>query len=312
MQAMIGARRPSLAAGTGVRVAQTTTPQCHAATPATAPVPPGTTDGGWTAPVPTGYAATTAFGVTGPLWSSGEHTGLDFAAPVGTPVFAARAGVVTVERPDWAGRLVRIDHGNGVETWYAHLSAVDVVPGQLVKAGERLGAVGSAGNSTGPHLHLEVRLDGTPVDPAAVLGLSATSTAGWGGYTNGEVDEAALCDATGTGHRLRCDAAVGFRLLSAAYQQRFASALCITDSYRDRTSQDRLFQVKRDLAARPGTSNHGWGLAVDLCGGVDTFGTPQHDWVATTGPTFGWVHPDWATEGGSRPEPWHFEYGALS
>lgn len=176
---LIGARRPSLAAGTGVRVPQTTTPQCAEAAPEAAPAdtvvsaaPPVATDAGWTTPVPAGYAPSTAFGVTGPLWSSGRHTGLDFAAPAGTPVFATRAGVVTVERPAWAGLLVRIDHGDGVETWYAHLSAADVVPGQVVTAGERVGAVGSAGNSTGPHLHLEVRLDGTPVDPAAMLGLT--------------------------------------------------------------------------------------------------------------------------------------------
>lgn len=178
-KAVIGARRPSLAAGHGLRVAQTATPQCEepappapAAIPVPAPAAPASTTGGWTVPVPTGYAPTTAFGVAGPLWSSGHHTGLDFAAPAGTPVFAARAGVVTVERPAWAGLLVRIDHGDGVETWYAHLSASDVVPGQLVQAGEPIGAVGSAGNSTGPHLHFEVRLDGTAVDPAATLGLS--------------------------------------------------------------------------------------------------------------------------------------------
>jgi len=178
-KALIGARRPSLAAGNGLRLPQTATPQCEepappapAPVPAPAAVPPASTTGGWNLPVPTGYTPTTAFGVAGPLWSSGRHTGLDFAAPAGTPAFAARAGVVTVERPAWAGLLVRIDHGDGVETWYAHLSAADVVPGQIVEAGEPIGAVGSAGNSTGPHLHFEVRLDGTAVDPAATLGLT--------------------------------------------------------------------------------------------------------------------------------------------
>lgn len=171
---LLGARRPGLAAADGLRVAPTSTPRCTD-TAAVGEVPSTTAGRGWTLPVPAGVAPTTAFGVAGPLWSSGSHTGLDFAAPVGTPVYAARGGVVTVERPEWAGLLVRVDHGDGLETWYAHLSAVDVVPGQRVAAGEGIGAVGSAGNSTGPHLHLEVRLDGTPFDPASVLGLVATT-----------------------------------------------------------------------------------------------------------------------------------------
>jgi LAS superfamily LD-carboxypeptidase LdcB len=63
------------------------------------------------------------------------------------------------------------------------------------------------------------------------------------------------------------------------------------------------------MAAVPGTSNHGWGRAVDLCGGIESFGTPQHDWLVANAPRFGWVHPSWAEVTGSRPEPWHFEFG---
>lgn len=75
------------------------------------------------------YRLPAGFGDEGRRWSTGRHTGLAFAAPIGTPVVASGSGTVTVEHPAWAGNLVRVDHGGGVETWYAHLSRVDVVAG---------------------------------------------------------------------------------------------------------------------------------------------------------------------------------------
>ena len=67
--------------------------------------------------------------------------------------------------------------------------------------------------------------------------------------------------------------------------------------------------LKPNMTATPGTSVHGWGLAVDLCGGIESFDTSEHAWLVAHGPAFGWHHPSWAEAGGSRPEPWHFEYG---
>ena len=116
-----------------------------------------------------GYVLSSGFGSTGSLWSSGRHTGQDFQTPVGTPVLAARAGVVTVEHPWWAGTLVRIDHGDGVESWYAHLSAAIVTTGSVVETGDLIGSSGNEGNTTGPHLHFEIRVDGVPVDPMPLL-----------------------------------------------------------------------------------------------------------------------------------------------
>ncbi|MCC6311464.1 MAG: M23 family metallopeptidase [Trueperaceae bacterium] len=98
------------------------------------------------------------------------HGGLDIAAPSGTPVKAARSGVVT--RSGWwgtYGNVVVLDHGDGSETRYAHLSAVAVRVGQALRQGDVLGAVGSTGASTGPHLHFEVRFDGRAVDPLPYL-----------------------------------------------------------------------------------------------------------------------------------------------
>lgn len=98
------------------------------------------------------------------------HGGLDIAANMGTPVVAARSGVVT--RAGWwgsYGNVVVLDHGDGAETRYAHLSAVTVRVGQGLRQGDVLGRVGSTGASTGPHLHFEVRFDGRAVDPLPYL-----------------------------------------------------------------------------------------------------------------------------------------------
>ena len=258
-------------------------------------------------PVASGaYNLSAHYGATGAHWSSGVHTGLDFAAPVGTPVVASAAGVVSVETPAWAGNLVRIDHGGGVETSYAHLSAVHVEPGRTVRRGEVIGAVGNEGNSTGPHLHFEVRLDGYPVDPALVLDVPEQRRPT---YPNGDVPDTALCAADVGGlQQLRCDAAVAYRLMSAAYTTQTGSTLCLTDTYRSHHGQEQLYKTKPGLAAVPGTSNHGWGVAIDMCGGVERFDTAEHAWMVEHGPTYGWTHPSWAAAGGTRPEPWHFEY----
>ena len=94
------------------------------------------------------------------------HTGLDIAATTGTPIKVVSDGTVTFA--GWSGsygKLVKIDHGNGVETWYAHTSKMYVTVGEQVSAGETIAAVGSTGNSTGPHLHFEIRINGKTVNP---------------------------------------------------------------------------------------------------------------------------------------------------
>ena len=95
-----------------------------------------------------------------------HHMGLDFAAPTGTPVYAPGGGIVVYA--GWFGnygKLVRIRHMESIETYFAHLSKIRVKKGQRVSIGEQIGDIGSTGNSTGPHLHYEVRVNGTPVDP---------------------------------------------------------------------------------------------------------------------------------------------------
>ena len=110
---------------------------------------------------------------------SGEgarHTGVDISAPIGTPVKAAADGIVM--EAGWNGgygRCVIIDHGNGYQTWYAHLSRLEVMEGQSIRQGETLGLVGMSGRSTGPHLHYEVRIHSTPVNPYRFLAHAAVA-----------------------------------------------------------------------------------------------------------------------------------------
>ncbi|MEU6315272.1 M23 family metallopeptidase [Streptomyces sp. NPDC047014] len=129
---------------------------------------PAPAAGGYSLPT-SSYTLTSHYGVSGSMWSSGHHTGLDFAAPTGTPVKAVAAGKIT--SAGWSGaygyRIV-LQLADGTEVWYCHLSSMSVTSGS-VGAGDTIGRVGATGNVTGPHLHLEVRKGGSTVDPLAWL-----------------------------------------------------------------------------------------------------------------------------------------------
>jgi murein DD-endopeptidase MepM/ murein hydrolase activator NlpD len=104
------------------------------------------------------------------LGTAAFHAGLDFKGPIGAPIFAAARGrVAFVGQRNGYGNCVEIDHGNGLMTRYAHMSAFRTRVGETVVAGQTIGAVGSTGRSTGPHLHFEVRLNGQPVNPRPFL-----------------------------------------------------------------------------------------------------------------------------------------------
>jgi cell wall-associated NlpC family hydrolase len=146
----------------------------------------------------------------------------------------------------------------------------------------------------------------------AALPAPGTATPAWGGFSNGQIPREALCQLGVYRHALRCDAAASYGQLSAAFQTAFGTPMCITDSYRSLASQVSAFQRKPTLAAVPGTSNHGWALAVDLCGGINTAGSPQWRWMTANAGRFGFVQPDWAAPRGEKPEAWHWEYGSIS
>jgi murein DD-endopeptidase MepM/ murein hydrolase activator NlpD len=135
----------------------------------------GATPGGWTprdrflSPLEGDFPRTSPYGSrrtygTSPAITA--HAGEDFSAAAGTPVFAPTAGTVVLAEPLFVrGNAVVLDHGSGVYTGYWHLSELNVQPGEQVSAGQRMGAVGSTGLSTGAHLHWEMRVGGLPVDP---------------------------------------------------------------------------------------------------------------------------------------------------
>ncbi|MFC7842488.1 M23 family metallopeptidase [Streptomyces sp. NPDC001046] len=118
------------------------------------------------------YTITSSFGQAGAYWSSGYHTGLDFAAPTGTPIKAVHSGTIT--EAGWNGSygyktVLTLD--DGTEIWYAHQSSIGVSVGQKVSTGDVIGRVGATGNVTGAHLHLEVHSAGSAsgIDPMAWL-----------------------------------------------------------------------------------------------------------------------------------------------
>jgi murein DD-endopeptidase MepM/ murein hydrolase activator NlpD len=123
----------------------------------------------WQLPT-TGYHLTARFGMAGGLWSS-NHTGLDFATASGTPIVAVANGTITKTGEAGAyGNQTIETLEDGTEIWYCHQTTIGVQPGQVVTGGQQIGTVGSTGNTTGPHLHLEVRPGGgDPVDPEAAL-----------------------------------------------------------------------------------------------------------------------------------------------
>ncbi len=183
----------------------------------------------------------------------------------------------------------------GVRTLAAGSSAVRVTLRAPAQPNEPLTGAGTTGLCGAP-----------PPSPERV------ATPSWGGWANGQIPAEALCRLGVHGHALRCDAAASYQQMSTAYAAAFGAPLCITDSYRSLGAQVAAFYAKPALAAVPGTSNHGWALAVDLCGGINVAGTPQWTWMTQNAGRFGFVQPDWAAPGGEKPEPWHWEYGYIS
>lgn len=125
-------------------------------------------------------------------------------------------------------------------------------------------------------------------------------------FPNGLIPAKYLCSLPQPGRMLRADAALAFFRMNVAYQRRFRVGMCLRDSYRSLADQQRIYAARPGFAAIPGRSNHGLGTAVDLCGGVETQGSPQFNWLVANSKKYGWSHPQWAYS--SPFEPWHWEY----
>lgn len=128
----------------------------------------------WVIPV-TGYHLSARFGQSSGLWST-VHTGLDFAGPAGTTIVSVAAGTVTSTGYEGAyGNRTVITLLDGTEIWYCHQSSISVSPGDVVGPADVIGYTGSTGNVTGPHLHLEVRQGGSPIDPYTALAAAGAT-----------------------------------------------------------------------------------------------------------------------------------------
>ncbi|WP_246012573.1 Rv3654c family TadE-like protein [Myceligenerans xiligouense] len=148
-----------------------------------------------------------------------------------------------------------------------------------------------------------------PATPGRSAGLAGAAR----NHRNGELPSRLLCDLSfAPGQELRCDAAVAIESLNVAFRAAFGRDLAVRGSYRSYAAQVAVAASKGALAAPPGTSNHGWGEAIDLGGGIQYFGTAEHRWMVANAGAYGWIHPSWAGPGGSKPEAWHWEYRAGS
>ena len=130
-------------------------------------------------------------------------------------------------------------------------------------------------------------------------------------YPNGQLPASALCPLhAAPGQSLSRDAAMEFNAMSMAFEQQEGSPLCVAEGYRSIADQIVVKLATPQLAAVPGTSQHGVGLAVDLCGGVQSFASPAHLWMERNAPLYGWFQPAWAGSSGGLPEPWHWEFAS--
>lgn len=175
-----------------------------------------------------GASITASFGQKGDLWKSGSHTGQDYGAAMGTPVKAIADGTVLPSNSSEAyGTNIVIDHGGGYTSLYGHLSSKSVNTGSSVSRGQVIGKVGKTGNATGPHLHLEVRKDGHPIDPEQFLKGSVAdanpNASGSKGSESSSVASLVLGNAPGI------DLSGGFDLVSSLFDSAITSTLRTTD-----------------------------------------------------------------------------------
>ena len=149
----------------------------------------------------------------------------------------------------------------------------------------------------------------------AYVSSGGGGSAAWGGYQNGRIPDNALCPVPSTPTlQLECGAATAFDQLNTGFKAAIGQNIGITDGHRSYDEQVACRLEKGSLCANPGTSNHGWGKAVDIggCRGVNSGTGPAFEWLTANASRYGWTHPAWAQAGGSKPEPWHWEYGSIS
>lgn len=299
----------------------------------------------WSSPIADGkYSLGDKYESSDEKWGEEGSPGLEFISKEkkgsefgdGELVRAVADGVVTEVKHDAKqGNVVTIAHKNKGESSYAFLKKALVPVGAKVYQKDVIGTTGATGKQAQKgekSVLLTMKSSGESMDPERLIfpehfaqdtapsvpsdttipSPESTSTDApdakvYDGYTNGQLPDSALCALPQEGHRLRCDAVPSFLAMNAAYKAHFGHDMCITDSYRSYAEQVDVKARKPGLAATPGTSNHGWGLAIDFCDDIEDFGSAQHQWMQDNSKKFSWWHPDWAEQDGSKPEAWHWE-----
>lgn len=141
---------------------------------------------------------------------------------------------------------------------------------------------------------------------------SGTGPGAWGGYSNGLIPLEAMCPIPwAPSQPLRCDATAAMVRMNIAFKATFGYDFAVTDGYRSYAQQVATKAAKGSFAATPGTSNHGWGMALDFGSSINTDGSPQHIWMEQNAPRFGWINPPWAVDfnpNNGQHEPWHWEF----
>lgn len=223
-------------------------------------------------------------------------------AQITNPVYAARAFLLGPARAGSAGANAEPGAVARDRTWRG-------TAGQLAQAVQR---------SAFPHRYDQVEdkarallqryVDGGPKAALAATAVSPTAHQGfgeWGGYANGRIPMTSLAS-IGPGQHLRPDAAAAWTALQQAATADLGRPIGVTDSYRSYEAQVATKAAKGSLAATPGRSNHGWGLALDIVTGG--WNGSAMRWLQANAHRFGWQHPDWARIDGSKPEHWHWEF----
>ncbi|MFE7507096.1 D-alanyl-D-alanine carboxypeptidase family protein [Promicromonospora sp. NPDC057488] len=210
-------------------------------------------------------------------------------------------------------------HGSRAPEWGTseNLPAVEVVPeeaGEYVTFDEVAVAAMRLANMldpSSPTALVETLPDAGTSLRRNLLDTVAAYGGSTAGYANGRIPADVLCALPfAPGHLLRCDAAERLTALSARFEKEFGHPIPLTDSYRSYEMQVAVRGAKPHLAAIPGTSNHGWGLAVDLGDPIAGGASDEYVWLRLHAPDYGWDNPSWAQLAGAKPEPWHFEFFA--
>lgn len=194
--------------------------------------------------------------------------------------------------------------GSTLDAAATNVVGAESVQTNVTSAGNESGTQNYAGGVPSAKKDRDAEAASRSVTRTVLPGCSGEAPAG--DYSNGQVPDDYLCDVGIGKHKLRADAAVAFAEMNAAFKAETGKDMAITDSYRTLESQVSVAGRKPGLAARPGTSMHGWGVALDFGGGAASASGEQYNWLVKHGKEYGWENPAWAKT--SKYEPWHWEY----